>query len=72
MLGILFLMKTPAVKPSVRLLSEAARYEILAQQAALRAVLGDRENRASEECLAHDHMIRSETYKAAASLVDLF
>lgn len=62
-------MKSP-VKPSQRLLSEAARYELLAQKAALRAILGDREKRASEECTARDHMLRAETFKAAARIID--
>jgi hypothetical protein len=62
-------MKTP-VKPSLRLLGESSRYKVLAQEAALRAITGERENRVSEECLAHDHLIRAETYAAAAKLIE--
>ena len=58
------------IKPSLKLLGESSRYKTLAQEAALRAITGDREKRASEECLARDHLLRSETYAAAARLIE--
>jgi hypothetical protein len=51
-------MKNP-VKPSLKL-----------QEAALRAITGERDKRASEECLARDHLLRSETYAAAARPIE--
>lgn len=55
---------------SLKLLGEASRYEKLASDYALKAVTGDPKDRASNECLARDHLLRAQTYKDAARLLD--
>ncbi len=57
------------ISPSLKLLGEATRYEVLAAQLALKAVTGDPAKRAENERLARDHAIRAETYAAAARLL---
>ena len=62
-------MKSP-VKPALKLRGESSRYKVLAAAAALRALVGDPAKCAEETKLAREHFLRSETYAAAARLID--
>lgn len=53
----------------LKLLGESSRHKALAERAALRALIGPPEKRQEEEQLARQHVIRSETFKHAASLL---
>jgi hypothetical protein len=63
-------MKVPTIKPALKLKGESSRFKTLAEQAALRALVGPIEKRPEEEKLAREHALRSETFAAAARLID--
>jgi len=54
---------------ALTLLGESSRCRTLAEQAALRALIGPIDNRPDEAEAARAHAIRAETYKAAARLI---
>jgi len=58
------------IKPGLKLRGESSRYKTLAEQAALRALIGPSEKQAEEAKLAREHALRSETYAAAARLIE--
>ena len=62
-------MKSP-IKPALKLRGESSRYKTLAEQAALRALIGPEDKQAAEAKLAREHAMRSETYADAARLID--
>jgi|GEM_PF-4001461 hypothetical protein len=63
-------MKVSTIKPALKLKGEASRFKTLAEQAALRALVGPVDKRPEEEKLAREHALRSETFATAAKLVE--
>jgi hypothetical protein len=52
------------------LLEESDRFRALAKEAALKTITGDPKDRADQEHKAREHLLRAETYKDAATLID--
>ena len=52
------------------LTTESGRYRALAKEAALKTIIGDPKDRAGHERKAREHLLRAETYKDAAAIID--